>query len=192
MEDERAGQQNGSLTVTGTLRLRASKLIRDDFLLRCRRLPPCAGSDDPGRNLEASDCNVCHTQTNTRSVRRIPDWARTDDCRNVELLAQKIIAVRRSMGDVPMTPHPDMPPQDARRLADTCWRSIKRIQRRRLGAATTSLQPPRNDRAVPTRRDAALLRNRRCRSRRAVTTQDNSPASQCAARLSLTMNPRPW
>ena len=70
--------------------------------------------------MESSDCNVCHNadyQTVGPSYRQIAQRYKTTD-QNIELLAQKIIAGGAgAWGDVMMSPHPEMPPTDARTLA---------------------------------------------------------------------------
>ncbi len=112
-----------TLTVRGQLTLRP---LHTRFVTTFGRepaiTPPVADSvvDPAVEIMERSDCNVCHNadyQTVGPSYRQIAQRYKTTD-KNIELLAQKIIAGGAgAWGDVMMSPHPEMPPADARTLA---------------------------------------------------------------------------
>jgi cytochrome c len=120
--DERR-DQNGSLAATGKLELRSKQTVfATTFAGQPAVLPPAAlASVDPAVEImQGSDCNVCHNadqHTIGPSYKQIARRYKTTE-RNVDLLAQKIIAGGAgAWGDVPMSPHTEMPPRDARLLA---------------------------------------------------------------------------
>lgn len=115
--DDRALAIHGELT----LRPKTTRFVTT-FAAEPAVLPPVTESaiDPAVAIIERSDCNVCHNaehHTIGPSYQQIARRYKTTD-RNIEALAQKIIAGGSgAWGDVVMTPHPDMPLEDARTLA---------------------------------------------------------------------------
>lgn len=155
--------QSGSIALMGKLRLRDKQTyLATTFIAEPAIAPPAkqATVDPAVEIMEGSDCNVCHNATQHTigpSYTQIAERYKTTD-RNVELLAQKIIAGGAGQwGDVPMTPHPDMPPQDARRLAayvlafDKEDASGVELGAAQTAAASTSKRPPRTEPGVTLR-----------------------------------------
>jgi cytochrome c len=115
--------QNGSLSVIGKLELRSKQTVfATTFAAQPAVVPPApvATADPATEIMQSSDCNVCHNadqHTVGPSYKQIAKRYKTTE-RNVDLLAQKIIAGGAgAWGDVPMSPHTEMPPRDARLLA---------------------------------------------------------------------------
>lgn len=116
-------QRDDTLELRGQLELRPKQThFTATFAHEPAVLPPVAEATvDPAVEImERSDCNVCHNpdyHTIGPSYRQIARRYKTTD-RNIELLAQKIIAGGAgAWGDVMMSPHPEMPPEDAKKLA---------------------------------------------------------------------------
>ncbi len=116
-------QRDGTIEVRGQLTLRPKQTsFITTFAGEPAVLPAVAESVvDPAIDImERSDCNVCHNadyHTIGPSYRQIAQRYKSTQ-RNIELLAQKIIAGGAgAWGDVMMSPHPEMPPEDAQKLA---------------------------------------------------------------------------
>lgn len=115
--------QAGDLSLNARLALRPSRTTLATVFAHEPTVVPASASEpeDPAvAIMEGSDCNVCHNptqQTVGPSYRQIALRYTTSD-NNIQLLAQKIIAGGAgAWGNVPMSPHPEMPPADARLLA---------------------------------------------------------------------------
>lgn len=147
--DEQA-EQNGSLALLGNLELRSKQtVIAITFAAEPAVLPsaPVATVDPAVEIMQGSDCNVCHNadqHTIGPSYRQIAQRYKTTE-RNVDLLAQKIIAGGAgAWGDVPMSPHTEMPPRDARLLAAYVLSFDKQdADGIELGAVQTAAESPR-------------------------------------------------
>ena len=118
-----SAERNGTVSLVGQLTLRSNQTrFATTFASEPAVTPPAPTAEvNPALEImEGSDCNVCHNanqHTIGPSYRQIAQRYKTTD-RNIELLAQKIISGGAgAWSDVPMSPHPDMPQQDARTLA---------------------------------------------------------------------------
>ncbi len=143
-------QEDRTLAIRGQLTLRPHETrFVTTFAGEPAVTPPVPESviDPAVEIMERSDCNVCHNpdyHTIGPSFRQIARRYKTTD-KNIELLAQKIIAGGAgAWGDVMMSPHPEMPPEDARRLAAYVLAFDQEdAEGVELGAAEAQTAPPR-------------------------------------------------
>jgi cytochrome c len=143
-------QRGQTLALRGHLTLRPKQTrFVTTFAREPAVAPPVAESvvDPAVEIMERSDCNVCHNadhHTIGPSYRQIASRYKTTD-KNIELLAQKIISGGAgAWGDVVMSPHPEMPPGDAQKLAAYVLAFDKEdAEGIELGSATADVKPTR-------------------------------------------------
>ncbi|MFT4202955.1 MAG: cytochrome c class I [Chitinophagaceae bacterium] len=85
-----------------------------------------SGKDDISQNpdyqkgldlLQKSDCQTCHTISTTATGPSFVDIAKKYSAADIPTLADKIIKGGSGVwGQVPMTPHPDLPKPDAEQI----------------------------------------------------------------------------